>query len=38
VRCNATVSSVVAKFRGEVFAHFHTIAADCHSGMRNLTV
>jgi hypothetical protein len=36
VRCrNATASSFVAKFRGDVFAHFHAVAVKRHSSMRN---
>jgi hypothetical protein len=36
LRCSdATASSFVAKVRGEVFAHFHTVAVKCHSIMRN---
>jgi hypothetical protein len=37
VRCrDATAISFVAKFRGEVFAHFHAVAVKCHSSIRNL--
>jgi hypothetical protein len=36
VRCrDATASSFVAKFRGEVFARFHAVTLNRHSSMRN---
>jgi hypothetical protein len=36
VRCrDATASSFVAKVLGEVIAHFHAVAVNRHSSMRN---
>jgi hypothetical protein len=36
VRCrDATVISFVAKFRGEIFAHFHAVTVKRHSSMQN---
>jgi hypothetical protein len=35
VCCDATSSSFGAKVQGEVFAHFHVVAAERYSSMRN---
>jgi hypothetical protein len=35
VRCGAMASSFFVKFRTEVFANFHVVAAKRHSSMRN---
>jgi hypothetical protein len=35
-RCHdATASSFVAKVLGEILSHFHSVALECHSSMRN---
>jgi hypothetical protein len=36
--CDATASSFIAKVRGKVFAHFHTVAIKHHSSLRNWLV
>jgi hypothetical protein len=33
--CDATASSVVAKFQAGVFTHFHAVAVKHHSNMQN---